>query len=95
MDHPALDLAQELQALARLGCEVRITPQESPLGYLFAEVVVTPPRPDDPRSMPEEVEAFGSGVPVSLPYSSTLHLYYDWDKLPEILRAARLLYTPR
>ncbi len=90
----ALDLAHELQALLRLGCEVCITPQESPLGYLYAEVLVTPP-PDEPRTLQKETEAFVSGAPISLPYRSTLHIYYDLDKLPEILHAARLLYTPR
>ncbi len=90
----ALDLAHELQALLRLGCEVCITPQESPLGYLFAEVIITPPPPDEPGSLRDEVDAFGSGAPTSLPYSSTFHVYYDMDKLPEILHAARLLYSP-
>ena len=91
MEEPAsdqLDLGQEIAALVRAGCEIRIAPRRSPYGILHVDVLIMPPPTTLLRPTQDEVQFVMDGAPASRPVICKFDLLQP-GKLAQDLREVR------
>lgn len=66
MDNQNQILLDQLLALLRAGCEVRLTPLRTPMGFIDAQVRVIPPPSENPTTPLEEFRKIKTGATVAL-----------------------------
>jgi hypothetical protein len=84
------ELTQAIITLLNQGITITIEPQLSPFGYLYAEIVFTPPLSD--QSTKQQIDAFTHHGQITLPASTVINLVYHPEQLHEAINDALSLY---
>ncbi len=80
-------------ALLRAGIVIRITPQQTPFGILSAQITFEPPNQPDPDTAINQFHNYAAGAILTLPFATTLDLFYDPNGFAEILAEALKVYV--
>ncbi len=86
------ELTQAIITLLNQGIAITIKPQQCAFGYLYAEIVFTPPHSD--QSTKEQIDAFTHRARITLPASTIIDLVYHPEQLHEAINHALSIYLP-